>query len=318
MAVPEDLIRKMAAEAIGTFILVLAGTGAVILGGNYPLAFGLALIGIVFAIGHISGAHVNPAVTVGLAAVGRFPMPHVPYYIGSQIVGAVLASLFLRLIYGNVENLGSNAVAEGFSNLDGFLVELVATAVFVFIIVAVATDKRVPAAAVGLAIGSTLLVIQVFAVVSGGSVNPARSLGPALASGTFADLWIYLTAPFIGGVIGAVAYEFVRGPEGWAEDRPGPERAPPREQRRQRPQQQQRRQPGPVDTDLDERPSRRQRPPPRQPAYDQDVPPPTLYDDEPLPPTQPAPRQRQRPQLYDPNDPNAPQRPSQRRRPPQE
>lgn len=321
MAAPDELIRKMAAEAIGTFILVLAVTGAIILGGNYQMAFGFALIGIVYAIGHISGAHVNPAVTVGLAAIGRFPAAQVPYYIGAQVGGAVLASLFLRLIYGNVGGLGSNAVAVGFNRLDGFLVELVSTAIFVFVFAAVATDKRVPAAAVGLAIGGTLLVIQIFAAVSGGSVNPARSLGPALASWTFTDLWIYLTAPFIGGVIGAVAYEFVRGPEGWAEDRPGPERTPPGEQRRQRPQQQQRRQPGPVDTDLHERPSRQQRQR-RPPDYEQEFPPSTQYDDEPMPPERPAQRPRQqRPPRYDPNDPDAPQRsqrPQQRRRPPQE
>src|SRR5680860_998979 len=118
MAVPEDLIRKMTAEAIGTFFLVLAGAGAVILGSSYPLAFGFALIAIVYAIGHISGAHVNPAVTIGLAAIGRFPMPHVPYYLGSQVAGAVLAALFLRLIYGSEGGLGATSVAEGFSNLD--------------------------------------------------------------------------------------------------------------------------------------------------------------------------------------------------------
>ncbi|CAN5751470.1 hypothetical protein BH24CHL3_BH24CHL3_03740 [soil metagenome] len=345
MAVPEDLIRKMAAEAIGTFILVLAGAGAVILGSSYPLAFGFALIAIVYAIGHISGAHVNPAVTIGLAAIGRFPMPHVPYYIGSQVAGAVLAALFLRLIYGSEGGLGATSVAEGFSNLDGFLLELVATAVFVFVFAAVATDKRVPAGAFGLAAGGALLFIALFAgPFTGASVNPARSLGPALASWTFTDLWIYLTAPFIGAVIGAVAYEFVRGPEGWAEDRPGPEQAPPGEQRRQRPQQQQRRrQPGLVDGDIEERPQQRRRQPgmvdgnieerprrPRQPTpqpeYDQDPPPP--YDEEP-PPTRPAQRaqqQRTREQRplrqpapeFDPNDPNAPPRPPRQRRPPQE
>lgn len=318
MALPEDLIRKMAAEAIGTFILVLAGTGALMIGRDtYPLAFGFALVGIVYALGHISGAHVNPAVTVGLAATGRFPIPHVPYYIGAQVVGALLASLFLRLIYGNVRSLGSNSVAEGYSALDGFLVELVATAVFVFVIAAVATDKRVPPAAVGLAIGGTLLVIQIFAAVSGGSVNPARSLGPALASWTMTDIWIYLTAPFIGAVIGAVAYEFVRGPEGWAEDRPGPEQAPPGDQRRQRPpqQQQRRRQPGLADSDLDERPRRPQRPqPPRD--YEQELHPPDLDDPESPPPARPAQRPpRQRPPEY---DPNAPRQAPRQRRPPQE
>lgn len=324
MAVPEDLIRKMAAEAIGTFILVLAGAGSVILGSSYPLAFGFALIAIVYAIGHVSGAHVNPAVTIGLAAIGRFPMPHVPYYIGAQVGGALLASLFLRLIYGSEGGLGTTSVAEGFSNLDGFLLELVATAVFVFVFAAVATDKRVPAGVFGFAAGGALLFIALLAgPVTGASVNPARSLGPALASWTFTDLWIYLTAPFIGAVIGAVAYEFVRGPEGWAEDRPGPDQAPPGEQRRQRPQQQQRRrQPGMVDGDLEERPRRQQRPT-RQPEYEREPPP---YDEEPPPPTRPAQRsQQQRPREQRPPrqpaqefDPDDPQRPPRQRRPPQD
>lgn len=320
MVVQQDLIRKMVAEAIGTFILVLAGTGAAMIGSNYALAFGFALIGIVYALGHISGAHVNPAVTVGLALIGRFPMPQVPYYIGAQFVGALVASLFLRVVHGNINGLGGTSVAEGYSVLDGFLLELVATAVFVFIIVAVATDKRVPAAAVGLAIGGTLLMIEIIAgPITGGSVNPFRSLGPALASWSFDDIWIYLTAPFIGGAIGAVGYEFIRGPEGWAEDRPEPETAPPAEARPR--QQQRQRQPRPP---VEGEPALRapqqrgaqQRQPQRVP-YDPDLPPATLYDDEPLPPPQRGgqrPPQQRAPQAA----PGEQPRRQQRRRPPQE
>lgn len=315
MALPEDLIRKMVAEAIGTFILVLAGTGAAIVGGNYAFAFGFALVGIVYAIGHVSGAHVNPAVTVGLAAVGRFPMAHVPYYIGSQVAGALIASLVLRLIYGNQGGLGGTSVADVISLLDGFLLELLTTAIFVFVIVAVATDKRVPPAAVGLAIGGTLLMIQVLTgQVTGASVNPARSLAPAIASWSFADLWIYLTAPFIGAVIGAVAYEFIRGPEGFAEDRPGPEQNVPAGDQRRTRSAQQRRAPAAGEAEPAVRPQQRR--PAQRPAYDPDVPPPTLYDEDDLPPVRPA--SRPAPQSRLPVDPNAPQRPpQQRRRPPQ-
>ncbi len=304
MVVQEDLIRKMMAEAIGTFILVLAGTGAAMIGSNYALAFGFALMGIVYALGHVSGAHVNPAVTVGLTLIGRFPMPQVPYYLGAQFVGAILASLFLRLIHGNINGLGGTSVAEGYSVLDGFLLELVTTALFVFIIVAVATDKRVPAAAVGLAIGATLLMIEIIAgPITGGSVNPFRSLGPALASWSFDDIWIYLTAPFIGGAIGAVGYEFIRGPETAppAEGRPRPRPRPP------------------VEGEPALRAPRQrsdQRPPQRVP-YDPDLPPATLYDDEPLPPPrqdgQRPPRQRA-PQPAPDEQPRRQQRP----RPPQE
>jgi len=212
MNVEEGLIEKMTAEAIGTFILVLLGTTALILTDNYVFAFGFALIAIVYAIGHISGAHVNPAVTLGLAVTGRFPMAQVPYYWAAQIIGALLASLLLRLVYGNLENLGATRIGDGYSVIDGFVVEIVMTAILVFVVHAVATDERSPAASTGLAIGGTLLVIQIAAGdVTGASVNPARSLGPAIASGTFGDLWIYLIAPFIGGIIGGIAYEFIGG-----------------------------------------------------------------------------------------------------------
>lgn len=315
MAVPEDLIRRMVAEALGTFILVLAGTGAAIVGGNYAFAFGFALIGIMYAIGHVSGSHVNPAVTVGLAAVGRFPMAQVPHYIGSQVIGALLASLFLRLIYGNQGGLGRTAVSEVISLLDGFLLELVATAIFVFIFLAVATDKRVPAAAVGLAVGGTLLMIQILiGQVTGASVNPARSLAPAIASWSFADLWIYLTAPFIGAVIGAVGYEFIRGPEGWAEDRPSREQAPAAEQRRTRPSQQ-RRAPAPAEAEPAPRPSQQRRPAQR-PAYDPELASSALYDEDELPPARPAQRPAPPRSAADPGVPQRP--PQQRRRPPQQ
>lgn len=212
MVVEEGLVRRMTAEAIGTFILVLVGTSALMLTDNFVLAFGFALIVVVYAIGHISGAHVNPAVTLGLAISGRFPMSQVSYYWAGQVIGALVASLLLRLLYGNLENLGTTQVGEGFSTIDAFVIELVLTAILVFVVHAVATDERSPAATTGLAIGGTLLAIQIAAgSVSGGSVNPARSLAPAIVSGTLGDLWIYLIAPFIGAIIGAIAYDFIGG-----------------------------------------------------------------------------------------------------------
>jgi MIP family channel proteins len=324
MALPEDLIRKMVAELIGTFMLVFVGTGAIMTAFDgvghlsYILGFGFGLIFIVYAIGHISGAHVNPAVTLGLALTGKFPMIHVPYYWGAQVVGGLLASLVLRMLYGNVSNLGVTQVAEGYSLIDAFVLEVIATAIFLFVILAVATDKRADAAVAGLAIGGTLLVIQVFAgQVSGGSVNPARSLAPALVSGTFGDLWIYLTAPFIGAAIGAVAYEFVRGPETLAQDRDGADTMSPSQATVPPRQSQRSRQRPPVDTDPAARAPQR-RAPQRPATYDPDIEP-TLYDEDYPQPQRPAqrPAQQQRPQA----DPNAPQRPpqqQQRRRPPQQ
>jgi MIP family channel proteins len=321
MVLPQDLLRKMVAEAIGTFILVLAGTGAAIVGGSYAFGFGFGLIAIVYAIGHISGAHVNPAISLGLAVTGRFPMAQVPYYIGSQIVGAILASLFLRLVHGNLNGLGATSVVDGYSLLDGFLLELVGAAILVFVVCAVATDKRVQPAVVGLAIGATLLFIELVAgPITGGSVNPARSLGPALASWSFSDIWIYLTAPFIGGAIGAVGYEFIRGPEGWAEDRPAPEGPPPSEDP---PRRQQSNPPGTrraaqaPDLEPDPNVGRRRRQTQRPPAYEfveeEFVETPGFADD-PLPPPARRPS-RQAPRGFGDDYPTP--RP-QRRRPPQQ
>ncbi len=339
MALPEDLLRKMVAETIGTFMLVFIGTGAILAGGSYVLAFGFGLMAIVYTIGNISGAHVNPAVTLSLAVVGRFPMAQVPYYWLSQVLGALLASAVLRLVHGNIMNLGATQVAEGYSLLDGFLIELIATALFLFVITAVATDKRAHPAIVGLAIGSALLVVQLFAGnVSGGSVNPARSLAPALISGNFSDLWIYLIAPFIGAVIGVVGYEFIRGEQEGSPTRMAPnlkrvtggqggpggsrgsQRRPqpqprtddyapdeiiddaPQPRRSQRPPQAQRQQRPPVEQFDDDVPPQRTASRPPADPYDADVPP----------------RRPQRPSA-DPYDTDLPpERPPQRRRPPQQ
>ncbi|HYJ13575.1 MAG TPA: aquaporin [Thermomicrobiales bacterium] len=319
MVLPQDLLRKMVAEAIGTFILVLAGTGAAIVGGSYAFGFGFGLIGIVYAIGHISGAHVNPAISLGLAVTGRFPMAQVPYYVGSQIVGAIVASLFLRLVHGDLNGLGATSVVEGYSLLDGFLLEMVCAAILVFVVCAVATDQRVQPAAVGLAIGATLLFIELVAgPITGGSVNPARSIGPAIASWSFSDIWIYLTAPFIGGAIGAVGYEFIRGHEGWAEDRPGPEGPPPSDDRprRQQAASQGTRRPAqaPV-TEADPNAGRSRRQSQRPPAYEfveEEFLETPIIDEDPLPPPVRRPT-RQAPRDYE--DDYPPQR-SQRRRPP--
>jgi MIP family channel proteins len=329
----------MIAEAIGTFLLVFIGTGAIMASGSYVLAFGFGLIAIVYAIGTASGAHVNPAVTFGLAAVGRFPMIQVPYYWLSQVAGALVASLLLRLIHGNVFNLGATSVAESYSLLDGFLMELIATAIFLFVITAVATDKDVHPAVPGLAIGAALLGVQLFAGnVTGGSVNPARSLAPALVSGSFDDLWVYLTAPFIGAVIGVVGYELIRGheegtstsmatnlgrvfggaassvrapqqrrsqprPEAYApEDYDVEAPPPPRRQQQRPPQQRQQRPPAAA-------PYESEPPPPRPPQSQsrQQRPPAVPYEED-VPPQQSTGGYETEP---------PPQRPPQRRRPPQ-
>jgi MIP family channel proteins len=218
----DDLLRRSVAEAIGTFVLVFMGCGAVVANTIYNpgtgalgvcLAFAFSLVVMVTAIGHISGCHINPAVTVGLAAANKFPKAEIPFYIVAQAAGATAAALVLRAITGNIATLGSTVPGASSSASDAFLIEIVVTAIFVFVVSGAATDKRAPAAAAPLAIGGTILLLALAAgPISGGSVNPARSFGPALVSGTWDDFWIYITAPFIGGIIGALTYVFVQGP----------------------------------------------------------------------------------------------------------
>jgi MIP family channel proteins len=220
-----NIVRASVGELIGTFILVFAGTAVVaaaalakpVAGAPYtslavPLAFGLALVAIVTALGHVSGAHVNPAVTVGLAATGRFPWRLVPAYLGAQLVGAVLGALATWLTLGHAARsdakLGATYPAAGVSDGRAFLVELLITAILVFVVMAVATDERVPASAAGPAVGFALAVgVFIGGPATGGAVNPARALGPMIAAGKLTSFWLYLVGPILGGVIAAFAYD---------------------------------------------------------------------------------------------------------------
>lgn len=185
-----DASRAAAAEALGTFALVFFGCGAIMVdaeqGGlghlGVSLAFGLVVMAMVYALGHVSGAHINPAVTVALAARGRFPWTSVPGYIGAQVAGAVLAAVVLRATLGDVADLG--ATQPSGSAGQSFVWEVVLTAALLVVIVSVATDARAPAGAAALAIGGTIaLASLVGGPVSGASLNPARSLGPAVVAG---------------------------------------------------------------------------------------------------------------------------------------
>jgi aquaporin NIP len=212
------LARALAAEAIGTFALVFVGAGAIMVdaddGGlgqvGIALAFGLVIMAMVYAVGHISGAHLNPAVTFAFALRRHFPRARVPAYWGAQVVGAVLAALLLRASLGDVADVG--ATMPSGSHGRAFLWEVVLTAILVFVIMSVATDVRAVGEAAAIAIGGTIaLASLVGGPVSGASLNPARSLGPALASGVGDSLWLYLVAPLVGAAFGGVAYELVRG-----------------------------------------------------------------------------------------------------------
>ena len=175
------------------------------------MSFGLVIAAMVYALGHVSGAHLNPAVTAAFALWRHFPAGRVPAYWGAQVTGAVGAALFLRLTLGDHADLGSTVPAG--SNGQAFAWELLLTAILMLVIVAVATDTRAVGEAAAIAIGGTIaLDAMVGGPVTGASMNPARSLGPALVSGTYDSLWIYLTAPFAGAALGALAYEALRAP----------------------------------------------------------------------------------------------------------
>ena len=209
--------RALGAEAIGTFALVLFGCGAIMVdaeGGRLgqvgiSVAFGLVVMAMVFALGHVSGAHINPAVTIALAFRRRFPWSSVPGYVAAQVAGAVAAAVVLRASLGDVADLG--ATMPSGSDGQSFVWEVVMTAALLVVIVAAVTDARAALGGAAIAIGGTIaLASLVGGPISGASLNPARSLGPALVSGELGSLWIYLTAPVLGGLLGALAYDGVR------------------------------------------------------------------------------------------------------------
>ncbi|HET6474155.1 MAG TPA: aquaporin Z [Pseudomonadales bacterium] len=224
-----SLAKRSAAEFIGTFWLVLGGCGAAVLAGAFPtygigllgiaLAFGLTVLTMAFAIGHISGCHLNPAVSVGLTVGGRFKAAELPAYIIAQVLGAIVAAALLHSIASGQEggytgNLAANGYAEHslghFSMAAGFVTEVVMTMMFLFVILG-ATDKRAPAGLAPIAIGLCLTLIHLISIpVTNTSVNPARSTGPALIVGgwAIAQLWMFWVAPIIGAAIAGVVYRW--------------------------------------------------------------------------------------------------------------
>lgn len=224
-SVGANMAAAGAAEVVGTAILVFAGTGVAtaaalsrpVAGAGYdslatPLAFGVALLAVVAALGHVSGAHVNPAVTLGLAVTGKFPWRYVPAYVVAQLVGAVLGALATWVTFGAAARdrvaLASTIPAEGVGPLQGIVVEAIVTFVLVFVVISVATDERVSDAVAPIAVGAALTVgVFVAGPVTGGAVNPVRALGPMLVGGQLDYWWIYLLGPVVGGVLAAVAYD---------------------------------------------------------------------------------------------------------------
>ncbi|MBY0282418.1 MAG: aquaporin Z [Sphingomonas sp.] len=224
------MARRGAAEFIGTFWLVLGGCGSAVLAAAFPdvgiglagvsLAFGLTVLTMAYAIGHISGCHLNPAVTIGLVAGGRFPAKDVPLYIIAQVVGAIAGAFVLSVIAGGkpgFDLVASGFAANGFdahspgqySMVAGFVTEVVMTFMFLIIIMG-STDGRAPAGFAPIAIGLGLTLIHLISIpVTNTSVNPARSTGPAILVGGWAveQLWLFWVAPILGGALGGIAYK---------------------------------------------------------------------------------------------------------------
>ena len=220
------IIGAAVAELVGTFVLVYGGTavavGAILArptaGPPYDslavaLAFGLALAAVVAAVGHVSGAHVNPAVTLGMAATKKFPWQFVPHYVVAQLVGAVLAALATWVTFGGAgarseAKLAATYPAQGVGDLQAFVVKIFITFILVLVVMAVATDERAPASIAPIAVGFALAVgVFIAGPVTGGSVNPARSLGPMLVAGDLSSVWLYILGPIIGGALAALLYD---------------------------------------------------------------------------------------------------------------
>ena len=214
-----SVMRRCVAEFIGTFGLVFAGTGAIMVKSTSDgeittlgigLVFGLVVAAMIYATGHISGAHINPAVTLGFALARHFPWKWVPHYWSSQLAGAAAASLVLRGLFGDVANMG--ATLPSGSVWDSAIFEGILTFFLMFVIMAVATDIRAVGSGAAIAIGATVGLEAIFGgPVSGASMNPARSFGPALIGWTWMDHWAYWVGPIAGAALAAVTYWWLRG-----------------------------------------------------------------------------------------------------------
>jgi MIP family channel proteins len=217
-----SLARRCLAEAFATFALVFAGCGGIVLDSEHlgslgatgiAAVFGLVIMAMVYATGHLSGAHVNPAVTLAFTAARHFPIREAAAYVPAQLVGAVAGAGLLDLLWkGTPADLGATVPSVGSGS--ALVYELVMTAFLMFVITAVATDTRAVGAAAAIAIGGTVALDSLFGGgVTGASMNPARSFGPALVANVWTDFWVYLIGPAVGALVGVLAYAIARQAE---------------------------------------------------------------------------------------------------------
>jgi aquaporin NIP len=213
------MLKSAVAEAIGTFGIVFFGCGAMMVAERFPgtfspaaisVVFGLVVMAMIYTLGHISGAHFNPAVTLAFAITRHFPFRSVLFYWVAQCLGSIVATgvLYLLLPIGN----GYGATVPHVPVLQAFIWEVLLTFTLMFVVMSVAKDTRAVGTLAGVVIGATVMLeALVGGPVTGDSMNPARSLGPAIASGTTGTLWLYILAPMVGAVLGALIYQWVRG-----------------------------------------------------------------------------------------------------------
>ncbi len=211
-------MKALCAEAVGTFALVFAGAGAIVVDARthalghvgVALVFGLVIMAMIYAVGHVSGAHFNPAVSFAFALTRHFPWQRVAGYWMAQGAGALAAAALLRASLGGDGHLG--ATLPSGSQGQAFLWEGILTFFLMFVIMSVATDTRAVGEAAAIAIGGTVGLDALFGgPITGALMNPARSLGPAVVSGDLHALWLYLLAPLAGATVGGIAYQFIRG-----------------------------------------------------------------------------------------------------------
>lgn len=211
-------LQKLIAEVFGTYFVIFAGCASVVVNltkgsithPGVSVVWGFAVMVMVYSVGHISGAHFNPAVTIAFATCKRFPWIQVPAYLSAQILGATLASGTLRLLFDGKRENFSGTIPSG-SNLQSLVLEIIITFYLMFVISGVATDNRAIGELAGLAVGATVLLNVLLAgPISGASMNPARSLGPAIVASRYESIWVYIVGPICGAVLGAWAYNLIR------------------------------------------------------------------------------------------------------------